>query len=111
MGRTEKDNELIERFAKNDDDVLLKPSVAAGPTVLGRGLTSVEDRATAASFIATYSKGGTTLDVEIVKAPDGTAGDIIKGCQPLDRELISEWILLSAKGKLSHAQNMLGSAH
>ena len=98
VGRTEKDNEAIERFA-GDDDVLFMPATVAGPTVLGRGLTSAEDRITAASFIATYAKGGTTLDVEIVRAPDGTAGEIIRDCQPLDRELIAEWILTAATWK------------
>ncbi|MFC1607098.1 hypothetical protein ACFL47_03920 [Candidatus Latescibacterota bacterium] len=104
VGRTEKDNDAIERFA-GDNDVLLMPVEVAGPTVLGRGLTSTEDRATAASFMATYTKGGTTLDVEIRHDPDGTAGHIIKDCQPLDRDMIAEWIITSATWKKSLSQN------
>ena len=65
VGRDEAENQDIERLAREGDMLLILMTVP-GPTVLCRGSRAEDDVALAAGLIGAYTKGGTTLDVQVV---------------------------------------------
>jgi len=96
VGRDEQDNNALERFAGNGD-ILLVPHGITGPSVLLRGAPSATSLNHGTALLSAYTKGGTVLDVEIIKGPDTIRGALIQRVTPLDRALINEWMVCASR--------------
>jgi len=84
VGRNESENAFIEGAAYVDD-ILLVPFGITGPSVLCRGVEDRGDIALAAGIMAAYTKGGTTIDIEVRDYQAGNGPEILRGVQPYDR--------------------------
>jgi tRNA U34 2-thiouridine synthase MnmA/TrmU len=87
VGRNETENDHIERAARAGD-VLLLPVSVPGPSVLCRDPACDADVMTAAAFLATYTKGGTELDVEVGNGQKDKR--VLSGVLPLDRAVAAQ---------------------
>ena len=72
VGRNEKENESLSAL-KREDDYELSPSIAKGPTAIGRGKFEDKDLTTAAGIIARYSDAGHDESVKILLNKDKTS--------------------------------------
>ena len=90
VGRNEHENNVIEDLSLTED-LLLIPKDLPGPSVLCRGMVSSNDMYLAAGLVATYTKGGTIMDVEIKSSFQQKKGNSIRNVKPLDKNTISEW--------------------
>ena len=90
VGRDESENDVIESFIRTGD-VLLVPKDIPGPSVLCRGMVSSNDMCLSAGLAATYTKGGTIMDVEIKSSSRSENGQCIRNVEPLDKGTISKW--------------------
>jgi len=98
VGRNEQDNLALARYVRNGD-ILLVPRGITGPSVLLRGMVTDTGLNRAAALLASYTKGGRIVDVEIVEAPDSLRGTVIPGVAPLDRRLVDKWMICENKKK------------
>lgn len=76
--------------------LLLVPHGITGTSVLLRGAPSATNLNHGTALLAAYTKGGTVLDVEIIKGPDTIRGAWIQRVTPLDRALINEWMVCAS---------------
>ena len=90
VGRNESENNVIESFILTGD-VLLVPKDMPGPSVLCSGMKSSSDMYLAAGLAATYTKGGTIMDVEIKSSSQRENGQCLRNVEPLDKDTISKW--------------------
>ncbi len=90
VGRNESENKLIENLARTED-IQIVPKDLPGPTVLCRGIVSYNDILIAAGLVATYTKSGTTMDIEIKSPTRRENGHNIRNVKPLDKNIISKW--------------------
>ncbi len=90
VGRNEHENNVIESLALTGD-ILIVPKDIPGPNVLCRGMAAQKDMYIAAGLAATYTKGGTTLNIEIKSLPRRENGHDIRNVKPLDKNIISKW--------------------
>ena len=90
VGRNEYENNAIENLARSGD-ILLIPKELPGPTVLCRGKVSRNDMFIATGLVATYTKGGVNMDVEIKNSSPRENVHSARNIKPLDNETISKW--------------------
>lgn len=90
VGRNERENNVIENLARKED-ILLVPKNLPGPSVLCRGNVSQNNIYLSAGLIATYTKGGSIMDVEIKSTTQRENGHCIRNVKPLDKKTISFW--------------------
>ncbi len=90
VGRNEHENDVIENLALKGD-LLLLPIDLPGPSVLCRGNISQNDMSIAAGLVATYTKGGANMNVEIKNIRNGENLQYVSNVKPLDKNTISQW--------------------
>jgi len=90
VGRNESENDAIERSTRIGD-VLLTPQIIPGPSVLCRGSSGDDDVMVAAGLLATYTKGGTTVDVEVRSSQNENEDQILKNVEPLSKTEAEQW--------------------
>ena len=90
VGRNELENTVIENLALAGD-LLLIPRALPGPSVLCRGNISRDDMHLAAGLVATYTKGGIIIDVEIKTPRRSENMHCIRDVIPLDKNTVSRW--------------------
>ena len=98
VGRHEEENDSIER-AQREGDVALVPVGVTGPTVLCRGPRSEQDVRIAAGLLASYTKGGREISVEVRERPGVAEGRRLDHVQPIDRATADGWRIASARAQ------------
>lgn len=90
VGRNESENNVIERSAKIDD-VLLFPQIVPGPSVLCQKPSGMDDITLAAGLLATYTKGGAKVDIEVRDGQNGEDTQVLQGVEPLSKDITAPW--------------------
>jgi tRNA U34 2-thiouridine synthase MnmA/TrmU len=88
VARDEAECGALEQAAR-PGDAIVEPKDTTGPSALCRGTEDGEAVATAARLVATYTKGGTTLGVEVRRA--GREPERISDVSPLSRDVADLW--------------------
>lgn len=95
VGRNEGENNVIERSAKINDVILL-PQIVPGPSVLCQKPSGTDDITLAAGLLATYTKGGAKVDIEVRDGHNGEDIQVLNGVEPLSKDTTDQW-WISAK--------------
>lgn len=92
VGRNESENDAIERSTQTGDVFLTPyPHSVPGPSVLCRGAAGDDDVMVAAGLLATYLKGGTTVDVEVKSGQSENEDQILRNVEPLSKTETEQW--------------------
>ena len=99
IGRSEEENWSIEHAVQTDDMLLLPGGDVPGPSVLCSGKEAEQELQIAAALLATYTKKrGPYMDIEVRHGTNAPASHILKAVEPLDKELVAQW-LIGAPGR------------
>ena len=90
VGRNEDENGPIER-ARRESDALLVPAGTTGPSVLCRRPRDEADIMRAAGLVASYTKGGMEVAVEVKGDGSGAGRRLVECVAPLDRATAAQW--------------------
>jgi tRNA U34 2-thiouridine synthase MnmA/TrmU len=74
VGRSEKDNQYLQKYFEKDKDILLKPATIPGPDVILTGSATPKNIQTAAMICASYTKSipGDNADIKVIEKEDKT---------------------------------------
>lgn len=90
VGRDQSENESLAEL-RAGEELYLDPIELPGPGALLDAAASEADLTTAARLIATYTEGGSEVNVSVTGSEPGTGERIMPKAQPLAEGLLAEW--------------------